>query len=182
MINRKPVNLSAAIDLFYHSELDWTGGLKIGSFSLCRIFYCFLHSCFNDMRSVKGLPCGRQSSANNSQSAEMRISPPLFWIWISLFSSSWISPILRIRISELFSGFLHCYEFGFHCSLPAVFLLSCRFGFLYYIFQLLSRIWISLLFSIQLEFWPHLSLHQGSLEREKVLLGRKDWLVESCVV
>ena len=50
--------------MFYHSGLDWAGGLKIGSFLFAVIFSCWLYSClaYNDMRSVKGLPCGLQSS------------------------------------------------------------------------------------------------------------------------
>ena len=104
-------------------------GLKLGCFSL---FFCRRYSCLGEAAFImrcekcKGSPGWPTILADNSQSAEMRISPPRQF------------------------GFLYHLPAGFLCHLPAGFLLLFQFEFLYYLpaaflflVSLISFGWIS---------------------------------------
>ena len=158
-------------------------GLKLGCFSL---FFCRRYSCLGEAAFImrcekcKGSPGWPTILADNSQSAEMRISPPrqfgflyhlpagflllfqfefLYYLPAAfLFLVSLLAGFLRYCefgcVNALPAGFLRFCEFGFLHARPTGFLLSCEFGFLYS----LQSSWNSNRIS--------LCTLQGSLERE----------------
>ena len=165
-------------------------GLKLGCFSL---FFCRRYSCLGEAAFImrcekcKGSPGWPTILADNSQSAEMRISPPLVnWDFSVIFQLDFSSSFnvnfftifqlhfsfqFKLNFSTLFlAGFLRYCQFGFLNNLQVGFLCCCEFGFLYTLpTGFLLSCEFGFLYSLQSSWNSNrisLCTLQGSLERE----------------
>ena len=125
--------------MFYHSRMGT--GLKLGCFSL---FFCRRYSCLGEAAFImrcekcKGSPGWPTILADNSQSAEMRISPPRQFGFLYHLPAGFLC--------HLPAGFLLLFQCEFLYYLPAAFLILVEVEFLYSLFGWISpllSIWIS---------------------------------------
>ena len=116
-------------------------GLKLGCFSL---FFCRRYSCLGEAAFImrcekcKGSPGWPTILADNSQSAEMRISPPRQFGFLYHLPAGFLC--------HLPAGFLLLFQCEFLYYLPAAFLILVQVEFLYSLFGWISpllSIWIS---------------------------------------